>query len=136
MVAFADAPLQSIEFNGSVIHRLWESGALPVRLPVDRDAGASAGNAYRPGFTGTSLYLADLPAGTVGVIPMHRQDSLDYIAVLAGEVHLLLEDQELLLRTGDVLVQAGNLHSWENRAESPCRLLVVVLSGERGAQEA
>jgi len=131
MVAFVDAPLQSIEFNGSVIHRLWETGALPVQVPVDRDAGASAGNAYRPGFKGTSLYLADLPARTVGVIPMHRQDSLDYIAVLAGEVHLLLEDQELLLHAGDVLVQAGNLHSWENRSDAPCRLLVVVLSAER-----
>ncbi len=96
--------------NGSRITRLWETGPLPVSLAVTKDVGVTAGNAYREGFTGTSLYVADIPPGLR--IDLHRQDSLDYIAVLTGEVDLLMEKGPLRLHQGDVLVQAGNLHGW------------------------
>lgn len=126
-VVFRDADLQSVSLNGSRITRLWETASVPVELPVDSDAGALAGNAYREGFVGTSLYIAEIPAqGEGAFVPMHQQDSLDYIAILSGEIWLLLEDEELLLRSGEVLVQVGNTHGWENRGADPCRMLVVV----------
>lgn len=115
--------------NGSKITRLWETTRMPVSLDVMKDEGATAGNAYREGFAGTSLYVADLPAG-IRIDP-HRQDSLDYIAVLAGEVDVLLEKGPVRLRQGDVLVQAGNLHGWANPTDKPARILVVVLTGQR-----
>jgi len=118
--------------NGSRIVRIWETGPLPVPLTVAADAGATAGNAYREGFIGTSLYTADIPPGSgLDDIPMHAQDSLDYIAVLDGEIDLVLPDRSLHLQQGDILVQAGNRHGWINRSTRPCRLLVVVLSGKR-----
>lgn len=121
-----------IELNGSRITRLWETGDLPVSLDVERDHGATAGNAYRKGFTGTSFYTADIPPGSdLGDIPLHAQDSLDYIAVLSGSIDLVLPDRSLTLRQGDVLVQAGNRHSWVNRTDEYCRLLVVVITGRR-----
>jgi hypothetical protein len=121
-----------VELNGSRITRLWETGELPVPLDVASDHGATAGNAYRPGFTGTSLYTADIPPGSdLGDIPLHAQDSLDYIAVLSGSIDLVLPDRSLTLRQGDVLVQVGNRHSWVNRTDEYCRLLVVVLTGRR-----
>ena len=115
--------------NGSKITRLWETAQTPVSLAVTKDEGATAGNAYREGFAGTSLYVADLPAGIK--IDLHRQDSLDYIAVLTGEVDLLLEKGPVRLHQGDVLVQAGNLHGWSNPTNLPSRILVVVLTGKR-----
>ena len=115
--------------NGSRITRLWETDRAPARLGVTRDEGATAGNAYREGFAGTSLYTADLPPGLK--IDMHRQDSLDYIAVLTGEVDVLLETGFVRLRQGDVLIQAGNLHGWANPTAMPSRILVVVVTGER-----
>jgi mannose-6-phosphate isomerase-like protein (cupin superfamily) len=122
----------AIELNGSRITRLWETGPLPVPLDVDRDHGATAANAYRKGFTGTSLYTADIPPGSdLGDIPLHAQDSLDYIAVLSGTIDLVLPERTLTLQAGDVLVQAGNRHSWVNRSDGYCRLLVVVLTGVR-----
>jgi len=127
IVAFRDARLQTIHLNGSTIYRLWETAGVPTTLPVRADAGAAAGNAYRADFAGTSLYVADIPHDTVGAIPLHREDSLDYIAVLAGEIDLVLGTETCHLVAGDVLVQAGNLHTWENRSGSACRLLVVVL---------
>lgn len=129
----ADGPSANVvELNGSRITRLWETGPLPVSLDVDRDLGATAANAYRKGFTGTSLYTADIPPGSdLGDIPLHAQDSLDYIAVLSGSIDLVLPDRSLTLKAGDVLVQAGNRHSWVNRSGEYCRLLVVVLTGQR-----
>jgi hypothetical protein len=118
--------------NGSRITRLWETGELPVPLDVTEDAGASAGNAYREGFVGTSLYVADIPPGSdLSDVPMHAQDSLDYIAILDGEIDLVLPDETLTMKAGDVLVQAGNVHSWVNRTDRYCRMLVVVLTGDR-----
>lgn len=35
-----------LSMNGSQIERLWETGGLPVPIPVDRDLGATAGNGY------------------------------------------------------------------------------------------
>ena len=131
----ADGPsANSVMLNGSRISRIWETTEMPVNLQVSGDAGATAGNAYREGFVGSSLYTADIPPGSgLDDIPMHAQDSLDYIAVLEGEIDLLLPGQDIRLRRGDVLVQAGNLHSWANRSDRPARLLVVVLTGSRGS---
>jgi hypothetical protein len=117
-VVFRDAELQTVTLNGSRITRLWETPGVPVDLHAEIDAGAAAGNAYREGFAGTSLYVAQIPAAGEGAfVPMHQQDSLDYIAVLSGEIWLLLDGEELQLRAGDVLVQAGNTHGWHNRGD-------------------
>ena len=120
------------ELNGSRITRLWESGPPPVSLAFAGDAGVTAGNAYREGFVGSSLYIADIPPGSgLDDIPMHAQDSLDYIAVLAGEIDLVMPNDNRRMRAGDILVQAGTLHSWVNPSDETCRLLVVVLTGAR-----
>jgi mannose-6-phosphate isomerase-like protein (cupin superfamily) len=135
-LVFRNARPNTVELNGSKITRLWETPGVPVELGTVRDAGASAGNAYRDGFAGTSLYVAEIPPrGAPGArVPMHRQDSLDYIAVLSGSIHLLLDGEEVELGPGDVLVQAGNTHGWENRRDEPCRMLVVVLRADHAAE--
>lgn len=131
-VLFDGAPSNSFDLNGTVITRLWESGPVPVPLPILEDAALTAGNAYRQGFVGSSLYFADFPAEADAVeIPLHKQDSLDYIAVMYGRINLLLPDRTLMLKAGDVLVQGGNMHTWENRSGEPARILVVVLTAKR-----
>lgn len=122
------APPVSLEMNGTRITRLWETGSVPAPLPVSGDASLQAGSAYRPGFIGTSFYVAEIPAG-VGrrQIPFHRNTTIDYMAILDGEIVFVLPDQEILLRQGDTLVQCGNDHTWENRSDRTCRLLFVVV---------
>lgn len=125
-------PGNSFVMNGTRITRLWEAPAVPASLPVEADLGVTAGNAYREGFRGASFYVAEIPPGTdESAIPLHRQDTLDFMAVLAGRIVLRLEDLELELGTGDTLVQAGNLHTWINRWDAPCLLLFVVLAARR-----
>lgn len=126
------APTNVLELNGTRIVRLWEAAGVPVSLPLDGDAGVAAGNAYRAGFAGTSFYVAEIPPGIgPAQIPLHRNDTLDYMAILAGEIELVLDGREIPLRTGDTLVLGGANHSWRNRGTESCLLLFVVVSAVR-----
>jgi mannose-6-phosphate isomerase-like protein (cupin superfamily) len=127
-------PGNAFELNGTRIVRLWETPAVPAKLPLAVDAGATAGNAYREGFRGTSFYVAELPGGArAPAIPLHRNVTLDYMAILSGRIVFKLEDREIELAAGDTLVQGGNLHTWINRWDEPCLLLFVVVTGEKPA---
>ncbi|HTC53319.1 MAG TPA: cupin domain-containing protein [Steroidobacteraceae bacterium] len=53
---------------------------------------------------------------------MHRTSTLDYVVVISGEVVLVLDDSEVTLRSGDVVVQRGTDHAWENRGTQPARM--------------
>lgn len=84
--------------------------------------------------TGTSL-----PDGTVfrlveyhpGAGPrMHRTDSIDYAVVVSGEIHMQLDDEEVHLKAGDVVVQRGTIHNWVNKGPQPC-LMAFVLIGAK-----
>ncbi len=126
-------PTNAFEMNGTRIVRLWETPAVPAALPLKADAGITAANAYREGFRGTSFYVAELPGGArAPSIPMHRNATLDYMAILSGRIVFKMEDREIELGAGDTLVQGGNLHSWVNRWEEPCLLLFVVVTGTAG----
>ena len=45
----------------------------------------------------------------------HTTESVDYIIVVSGEVWCELDEGEVHLRAGDVLVQTGTRHRWRNR---------------------
>jgi mannose-6-phosphate isomerase-like protein (cupin superfamily) len=53
---------------------------------------------------------------------MHRTRTLDYAVVIEGEVVLILDDSEVILRQGDVVVQRGTNHAWENRSDALTRM--------------
>ena len=53
---------------------------------------------------------------------MHRTKTLDYVVVIQGEIVLILDDSEVVLKQGDVVVQRGTNHAWENRAATMARM--------------
>ena len=59
---------------------------------------------------------------------MHRTESIDYGIVLSGEIVLLLDDSEVTLRTGDIVVQRGTVHAWTNRTSEICRMAFILVS--------
>jgi quercetin dioxygenase-like cupin family protein len=61
--------------------------------------------------------------------PMHRTESIDYGIVLAGEVQLVLDDSEVHLKPGDVVVQRGTDHAWENRTDEVARMAFILVDG-------
>ena len=73
--------------------------------------------------------LSDGPAGPRHAT-MHRTRSVDYAVVLSGEIDMLLDDSEVHLRAGDVLVQRGTSHAWENRGTESCRVAFVLVDAE------
>jgi quercetin dioxygenase-like cupin family protein len=61
---------------------------------------------------------------------MHRTNSVDYAIVLEGEIDMLLDDSEVHLAAGDVLVQQGTNHAWVNRGARPCRIAFVLIDAK------
>ena len=58
---------------------------------------------------------------------MHRTDSVDYAIVLEGEITMLLDDSDVHLKAGDVVVQRGTNHAWSNRGSETCRIAFVLV---------
>lgn len=75
-----------------------------------RVAAADRGNARHPGF--------------------HKTSSIDYAIVLSGEIHALMDEGEILLKAGDVLIQRGTNHAWSNRTDEPCLIAFVLIDAE------
>jgi len=61
---------------------------------------------------------------------MHRTETIDYAIILSGEITMLLDDSEVLLKTGDILIQCGTDHAWTNRSNAPCVVAFILIDGE------
>lgn len=61
---------------------------------------------------------------------MHRTKTLDYVVVIEGEAVLVLDDTELVLNKGDVVVQRGTDHAWENRSDTVARVAFFHIDAE------
>jgi mannose-6-phosphate isomerase-like protein (cupin superfamily) len=60
---------------------------------------------------------------------MHRTETIDYAIVLSGEITMVLDDVDVLLETGDIVVQCGTNHAWSNRSNAPCVVAFVLIDG-------
>lgn len=61
---------------------------------------------------------------------MHRTRTLDYAMVIEGEIVLVLSDSEVVLGPGEVVVQRGTDHAWENRTDRVTRMAFFHIAGE------
>jgi naringenin degradation protein FdeH len=61
---------------------------------------------------------------------MHRTRSIDYAIVLSGEIDMLLDDSEVHLKAGDMLVQRGTVHAWVNKGKEPCRIAFILIDAK------
>ncbi len=65
---------------------------------------------------------------------MHRTKSIDYAVVISGELDMLLDDSEVHLKAGHVLVQQGTNHAWVNRGKETCRIAFVLIDANEPAE--
>lgn len=142
---------------GTVFHEVWETRATPA--PVDNGADPTTGPLMLPPpKRGTRIRFVDIPPDTAEFLArgagrmkdafaqigdvgastvkrdsphplMHRTESVDYGVVIEGELTLVLDDSEVLLKPGSVVVQRGTNHAWANRSGKPCRMLFVLIDG-------
>ncbi|MHB8512287.1 MAG: cupin domain-containing protein [Actinomycetota bacterium] len=62
----------------------------------------------------------------------HTTDTIDFNFIVDGEISLELDDgKEVLLRTGDCVVQNGARHAWHNRSGRPCVMAVALVGAHR-----
>lgn len=63
---------------------------------------------------------------------MHRTDTVDYAIVLEGEIVLLLDEEDIHLKAGDVVIQRGTNHAWANRSDKLCRIAFILVDAGDG----
>jgi quercetin dioxygenase-like cupin family protein len=54
---------------------------------------------------------------------MHRTDTLDFITCVTGEIYLVTDVDEVLMKPGDTVVIRGTNHAWSNRSDAPALLV-------------
>jgi naringenin degradation protein FdeH len=57
----------------------------------------------------------------------HKTNTIDYIIILEGEVWALMDEGEVLMKAGDVLIQRGTNHAWSNRSDKPVIIVGVMI---------
>ena len=136
---------------GLALTDLWETGSAPASNAGDEDAAARPVR-LEPPQNGTILRIVEFPPDSawresadakaafksIGAghakdhassdPMMHKTSTVDYIIVLKGEIHAVMERGETLLRAGDILVQRGTNHSWSVRGNEPCIVAAVLVS--------
>jgi mannose-6-phosphate isomerase-like protein (cupin superfamily) len=143
---------------GTIFHEVWSTEGSPAA--VDNSADPTlAPLVLSPPAGGTRFRFVDIPPDTdeflatgatamdqafteIGerhastVAPgsphplMHRTESIDYGVVIEGEMALVLDEGEVALKPGSVVIQRGTNHAWANRSGRPCRMLFVLISGQ------
>jgi len=118
---------------------IWRSAATPAPLYATEPEPTDGPLRVPPVRNGSCIRLNDFYPGHIDKLPpradgrhkmMHRTRSLDYGIVLQGEIYLILDDSEVLLKAGDIVIQRGTDHAWENRADEVCRMAFILISGE------
>jgi mannose-6-phosphate isomerase-like protein (cupin superfamily) len=138
---------------GLALTDLWETRGAPASNAGDADA-ATRPVRLEPPKNGSILRIVEFPPdsqwrgradaraafGSIGAghaadkrssdPMMHRTSTVDYIIVLKGEIHAVMEKGETLLRAGDILVQRGTNHSWSVRGSEPCIVAAVLVNAK------
>lgn len=142
---------------GTVFHEVWNTDATPA--PIDNGPDPTLGPlTLPPPRHGTRIRFVDIPPDTPALLQgggaavkaafaqigdaaastataqsphplMHRTETVDYGIVIEGELTLVLDQGEVQLRPGSVVVQRGTNHAWANRSGKPCRMLFVLIDG-------
>jgi mannose-6-phosphate isomerase-like protein (cupin superfamily) len=137
-VVVSDGPVpvsRELPGDGVAFHEIWNTAGAPARItavePVDPTERELA---VPPPARGTKIRINDFAPGHLDErglqSPVHRTASVDYGIVLEGEITLVLEDSEVTLRAGDVVVQRGTDHAWANRGTAPARVAFILVDGE------
>jgi quercetin dioxygenase-like cupin family protein len=113
--------------DGALFCEIWATTAMPAPVAAAGPDPTLDALSVPPAPNGTKIRINVFPPGAVS--PMHRTQSVDYGIVLDGEVVLVLDDSETTLRPGDVVVQRGTSHRWENRSGGAARMAFILIDG-------
>ena len=138
---------------GLALTDLWETGG-PLASNEGNDDAAKRPVLLEPPRGGTILRVVEFPPdrtwrgttdGKIGFDSigaghaqdksssdpmMHKTATVDYIIILKGQIYAIVDEGEVLLKTGDVFIQRGTVHSWSVRGSKPCVLAAILVSAK------
>jgi hypothetical protein len=158
-IFIADSPTPHVfqrSPGSAIVMELWETASTPAsnrgnedaiargfRLPPPKNGSVfriieyppdkerlKALAAERAGPDDGSGWLAAADKSGARHLGFHKTSSVDYAIVLSGEIHALMDEGEVLLKTGDVLIQRGTNHAWSNRTDDPCYVAFVLIDAD------
>ena len=148
---------QRMPSHGVTLREIWNTGHTPVPIGAAMHEPAEERVILAPPKGGTRIRICDFDpdrehdagerAGTfndfeaIGAAAayrgrgdahamMHRTETIDYGIVLEGEIVLILDRVETLLKAGDIAVQVGTSHAWSNRSGRVCRMAFILVDGK------
>lgn len=155
-VIVSDAPpsrvFDQLGEEGLVFYEIWNTQQTPARIDRQDQEPAEPRLTLAPPPGGTRIRVLDIPPDKPGAdfdavfdriggadahaqganhphASFHRTRSIDYGIVLSGEITLLVDDGEVTVRAGDIVVQRGTNHGWVNRTDTACRIAFVLIDG-------
>jgi mannose-6-phosphate isomerase-like protein (cupin superfamily) len=132
----APAPITNVQTDptlGPVILPPMKAGTRIrfVDIPPDTEDFLIQGKSKMKGMFST---VGDAGASTVKEDSphplMHRTESVDYGIVIEGELTLIVDNGEAILKPGSVVIQRGTNHAWANRSRKMCRILFILIGGQ------
>lgn len=131
-VIVSDAPVPLVrDLPGARFDEVWSTtrASEPLDLIPNGEPVSGYTSIGPAGRGGSVIRVIDFQPVAAGGVrsPMHRTRTIDYGIVLEGEVVLILSDSETILRKGDVVVQRGTDHAWENRSGEVARVVFVLI---------
>ena len=137
-VVVSDGPVpvsRDLPDDGVSFHEIWNTEGAPARITaVEESEPTERTLAVPPPPQGTKIRINEFLPGHLDErglqSPVHRTASVDYGIVLEGEITLVLDDSEVTLRAGDIVVQRGTDHAWANRGDTTARVVFVLIDGE------
>jgi len=155
----APTRIQAIGIDGPTFYEVWNTRETPARIDRAGGEPAESRLTLAPPRHGTRIRVLDFPpeteqmqkldaaaarehfaqigaadASTHGASEsshpfMHRTESIDYGVILEGEITLLVDEGETIVRAGDIVVQRGTNHAWANRSGKNCRIAFILIDG-------
>jgi mannose-6-phosphate isomerase-like protein (cupin superfamily) len=114
--------------KGMTLFDIWRLAAVPSNLAADEPDPVEVPLDFEIPTRGIRLRYLDYPPALPDSQPfMHRTASIDFAVVISGEMTMLMDEDETVLKAGDVVVQRGTNHAWVNRGADVCRMLFVII---------
>ncbi|KAK4186354.1 hypothetical protein QBC35DRAFT_437522 [Podospora australis] len=125
---------------GMVVHDLYKTFTTPFNMTAESDISLLQSHPQQP--AGETLWFPS-PGETLvrycdwapgQTIDFHRTETIDFGVVMEGEMELTVGEskqtgEKRLLKKGDVVVQRGTLHAWENLSKTKWSRVVFFLVG-------
>ncbi|MET0546153.1 MAG: cupin domain-containing protein [Caulobacterales bacterium] len=120
-----DGPAPEVDMGeGGKVYEIWRA---PHPTGVEPEGVAWD---VSPPNKGSVFRIAEFPPHYASDAPwMHLTQTIDYGCIIEGELTLVMDGEETILRPGDVFVQRAANHGWANRSDRRCRMAVILIDG-------